>query len=229
MKIKYSAITGKGKVRKKNQDRIYVRNNNSNVLSSEEQPIFAVFDGMGGEQYGEVASEIAYNTVKDNAGMVSNTKICILINEYICSYMQKNNIFRMGTTAAIVEFLNDNVYTCNVGDTRIYRVANNEIEQLSVDHVVNTGRYKTRRVLTQYLGIPENEVMIEPYERKTTINIGDIFLLCSDGLTDMVTDEVILEIIRKNNIETLAQKLYDVALANGGKDNISVIVCKVIE
>ena len=229
MKIIYSAVSGKGRRRKENQDRIYVSNPDRLVIDIEANPCFAVFDGMGGEQYGGLASEIAYNTIKDNASMVSNTKICMLINEYICSYMQKNNIFRMGTTAAIVAFSNNYVYTCNIGDSRIYRIANNEIEQLSVDHVMNTGRYKTRRVLTQYLGIPQSEIMIEPFERKTEIHCGDIFLLCSDGLTDMVTDEIILETVRKSYTEEAAKNLYDKAVANGGKDNISVIVCKVIE
>lgn len=218
MKIIYSSSTNKGR-RRENQDRIFI---NEKGL-----PAFAVFDGMGGEQRGKTASSIACQTFEEFFEKKKPSQICTLINQRICEYMKLNQIFRMGTTAAIVEFSDEFVYTCNIGDSRIYRIADNEIEQLSVDHVINTGRFKTRRVLAQYLGIPKNEIEIEPHIETHAVKPGDIYLVCSDGLTDMVTDETIKDIILKSKTENTAEKLVQTALTNGGRDNISVIVCEV--
>ena len=229
MRIIYSAVTDKGKKRKENQDRIFVSDSINAAIDINKNPCFAVFDGMGGEQRGGTASEIAKLVLEKKYKKTGFEDICLTANKMICLYMKKNNVFRMGTTAAMLGFDNSYAYFCNIGDSRIYKIANNEIEQLSVDHVMNTGRFRTRRVLTQYLGIPENEIVIEPYMRKKELRSGDTFLLCSDGLTDMVTDEIIKDIIIKSDIEDTANKLYEKAIANGGKDNISIIVCKIVD
>lgn len=218
MKIVYSAATDKGR-RQENQDKIFI---------DTKELTFAVFDGMGGEQCGEVASEIASNTMKENFTL-SLTDICMKANANVCRYMKEHHISCMGTTAAIVRFDNSKVEICNIGDSRVYKFANNEFEQLSCDHVMNIGMFKTRRILTQYLGIPEDEMIIEPHTEKRAVESGEIYLICSDGLTDMVTDEVIIDIITKSDVKNAAENLVQVALANGGNDNISVIVCKVID
>lgn len=218
MRIVYSAATDKGR-RLENQDKIFI---------DEKELCFAVFDGMGGEQCGEVASEIASGTMKDNLTLSLND-ICMKANADICRYMKKYHISCMGTTAAMVRFENSKIEVCNIGDSRVYKFANHELEQISHDHVMNMGMFKTRRVLTQYLGIPEDEMIIEPHTEKRAVESGETYLICSDGLTDMVTDEVIMDIIIKSDVRNASENLVQAALANGGNDNVSVIVCKVTD
>ena len=225
MKTEFYTYTHPGKIRAENQDRVSV------IPLGDGTMIFSVFDGMGGEQCGNIAAEIAVNRLGEETGRGEKdlVKICYFINDDICRYMAENRISAMGTAAAMLMIEDENLTVCNIGDSRVYKIANSEIEQLSVDHVMNTGRFKTRRVLTQHLGIPAEEIMIEPFERTLTRSDGDIYLLCSDGLTDMVTDDNICETILKNKPEEAGNKLLDAALENGGNDNVSFIICKIKE
>jgi len=197
-------------------------------------PIFAVFDGMGGEQQGEMAAYIAANSfdklLEDNDK--SKTKefllnACTILNRNICDYQTENQIRNMGTTAAIVVFGTDEIFICNIGDSRIYHYSGRDLTQISFDHV-ETGVNSRKAPLTQNLGISENEFIIEPYIAKGRYRNKDCFLICSDGLTDMLTDKQITEIFRKKmTMKETTQRLMDMALANGGVDNITLIVCKV--
>ena len=231
--VEYSAITNCGKIRKENQDRIYLNdisvkpdeNGNfakSGIIESDSNVIFAVFDGMGGEERGSEASQIAVDYVSDQSAE-SFEEMCFEINDLICDYMQKHSVKRMGTTAAILEIGEKEINICNVGDSGIFRISNLEIGIISEEHAINVGK---KRVLTQHLGIPEDELIIEPFTETTRYNRNDIFLLCSDGLTDMVDEVRIADIILENPISQAAKLLFEDAMANGGKDNISIIVCK---
>lgn len=224
MKTEFYTYTHPGKLRRENQDRISV------IPVSDDTMFFSVFDGMGGEQCGNIAAEIAVNrlTAEISKGERNLSTICLMINADICRYMKENNISSMGTTAAIIRIENEKITVCNIGDSRVYKISNSEIEQISIDHIMDAGRFRTRRVLTQHLGISPEEIVIEPYENTLCVAEGDIYLLCSDGLTDMVTDEIICNIILKNKIEQAGEKLLEKALSNGGKDNVSFIICKVI-
>lgn len=230
----YSAISNCGKLRKENQDRIFLSWIDTANYSHWEGKgclhttsfTVAVFDGMGGELFGEKAAEIAKGTLEGFRGL-DLKRFCQVANNNICRFMTQERIVSMGTTAAIVRVENEEVTCCNLGDSRIYLIQGKEMQQLSVDHVMTIGTIRPRRVLTQYLGIPEHDMIIEPSIQKVKLGGGEILLLCSDGLTDMLTNEEILQIVQRFGTEDAAEQLFLAAMAKGGKDNISVIVCEV--
>jgi protein phosphatase len=232
MKIKYYAISDCGKVRKQNQDRFLIPDNKqqkSNECQMLDAPVtVAVFDGMGGESSGEVAAMIAQQVseaVFEKYPDCSLKKLIQQINIQICKYMQENDIKSMGTTAVLLRLKDDVAEVCNIGDSRAYRVADKKMMRLSKDHAMNVG---SKRVLTQNLGIPESEMVIEPYHICRKVGNGDIFLLCSDGLTDMVSEKRILNIINNCEFEEAGQLLFNEAMENGGKDNTTIVLCKVV-
>ncbi len=192
--------------------------------------IFGVFDGLGGEECGEMASLIAaqnastYAIGQDIIGDI--LKYCIDANESICKYASKHSISSMGTTAAILIFARREIGLCNVGDSKIFRFADGRIEQISVDHVAASA-YGLKPPLSQNLGIPPSEMVIDPYVAKGWYNEGDIYLICSDGLTDMVSQEDITKILVETPYNAAIDKLLSTALKNGGKDNITIILCRV--
>jgi protein phosphatase len=151
---------------------------------------------------------------------------CKEANNKICQYGIENDVESMGTTAALLAFTKNEIFLCNIGDSKIFRFADEKLEQISVDHYIKTA-YGKKPPLSQNLGIPESELAIAPYFAKGHYNDGDIYLLCSDGLTDMVTVTEIRQILIESTFEDIATKLLKKALQNGGKDNITIIVCKV--
>lgn len=243
-KIQYSCCSHKGRVRRINQDN-YICNgeyyemtkDSSPILlkgcvSSEESPVFGVFDGLGGEECGEIASLIAAKCGteiilgKDPVGALLD--FCEEGNARICDYAQENQVSAMGTTAAMLAFSEDAIALCNIGDSKVFRLTDNKIEQLSQDHY-GVGAYNRKPPLSQCLGIPPAEIIIEPYVAKEHCRNGDIYLICSDGLTDMVTTEEILGIIQNSPFKMSVESLISKALEHGGKDNITVILCRLEE
>ena len=135
----------------------------------------------------------------------------------------------MGTTMVSLYFSNRNVYVCNLGDSRAYRLRNGEFLQLSEDHIAKTPYSNIKAPLIQYLGFDSEDVEIEPYIARGEINNEDIYLICSDGLTDMLTNFEICDIIlQSNGLENGVEKLIQAALNHGGNDNITIIMCKVV-
>lgn len=233
MKILYYAISDCGKVRNENQDSFLIPSEGitegcSDTACCESPAVFAVFDGMGGEQFGGEASAMAKELSEKMIAQSPDydlNKLMLVINGLICRYMQEFSVNRMGTTAGCVRITDKKAEICNVGDSKIYRIRKNTMEQLSVDHIMYMGQ---RRVLTQHLGIPVEEMLLEPYNEIFDCAAGDIFLLCSDGLTDMVSQERIADIIIKQSFENAGRILVDEALENGGKDNVTVVLCKIV-
>ena len=156
--------------------------------------------------------------------LCSFKKLTLFINSLICKYMEECGIKRMGSTASFLRVMPSKAQICNVGDSRVYRISQGKITQLSVDHSMYVGQ---RRVLTQHLGIPVQEMVLEPYESTCECIAGDIFILCSDGLTDMLDEDSMLKIITGNRFSDIGKELFDAAMENGGKDNITIIVCKI--
>ena len=234
MNIMYSAICACGKVRKENQDRIYLSQiaiddrsfcSKKGRLQSDIITL-AVFDGMGGEQCGEQAAQLALQALEANEASPLE-QICNVANEAICSYMLEHQIRSMGAAAAIVRIHGNDVCCCNLGDSRIYLFNQKELHQLSVDHAMTIGPLKPRRVLTQHLGIPNSEMVLEPNIRTSKIKPKEKLLLCSDGLTDMTEDQEIRQILGASETQDAAERLFTAAMDHGGKDNISIIVCEV--
>ena len=245
--IDYTVLCEKGKVRGKNQDNFWCAgkfldsdNDGLNELVSGKEckscSVFAVFDGMGGENHGEIAAYIAAKTFDSICGAHKNIhnntgyfllESCYKLNEEICLYSKINRSGNMGTTAAVIAFGRKEVYICNIGDSKIYRYSEGTLTQLTVDHIMSYNR-KKKPALTQHLGIPRTEFVIEPHISSHKYNKKDRYLICSDGLTDMVTPEEIKNIIASyENIPECANKLMSTALTNGGIDNITVILCEI--
>ena len=193
--------------------------------------VFGVFDGLGGEEFGEIASLIAAkrirNTVFDRKLKEKASAYCVEANKAICDYADENEIFAMGTTAAFMVFAKKEILLCNIGDSRIYFFSDDKMEQISYDHVLLGTQY-AKPPLTQKLGIREEELVLDPFFSSGTYREGDVFLICSDGLTDMVPLEEIKEIVLQEETQNCASVLIEKALENGGRDNTTVIVCKVI-
>ena len=211
--------------------------------------IYGVFDGMGGEDLGEEASLIVAETVKKYHNRIKkhqsanddNTFLRVVeeANSRICDKMVETGERRIGTTFAAISIKDDKAKVYNVGDSRVYLFRNNKLRQISVDdttaqRLINMGvltkekakTHEDRHKLTQHLGIYKDEMIVEPHiSNEIVIKKGDCFLLCSDGLTDMVEDEKISEIIKKSkNCKIAARKLVEEALANGGRDNVTVVM-----
>lgn len=238
MRVAYK--TDQGKKRKYNEDNLYV---------DKEKGIFLLADGMGGHQAGEVASDIAvrksYAYLKDRLAQTENEKeiLKLLVESLINAHnaikekaRSDLNLMGMGTTLIQVVVKNNTVYICHVGDSRVYLLREN-LKQLTKDQTV--GAYlaehnimpteaippRSWHTLTQAVGVSENPV---PELKTVEMKKGDFLLLCTDGLTDMLSDEEIEKIILKNadNIEKAVEKLIKEANHKGGKDNISVILIK---
>jgi len=224
-----TAITDPGRRRRRNEDAFVV-----------EPPLFAVADGMGGAQAGEIASRIAASVVRDSAGGSGRDAVSALIREanrrvYEAAVSDEAQS-GMGTTmtAALVE--GSLVHIGHVGDSRAYLVRDGKLEQLTDDHslvaeLVRSGRlspeeadtHPQRSVITRALGTdPDVDVDTFTVEARP----GDVFMICSDGLTSMVDDEAILAVLRQDGrtLEERANGLVDAANRGGGEDNITVIL-----
>lgn len=251
MKLSIEAACGshKGNVRKNHEDNFYF---NGEYLDRENDGLqgvstfsgklkrgtcVAVFDGMGGEDYGEeasfVAAEFAHRAnknwlnwfVKEEKLLAKQT---LANNDAVVEAKKKLETERMGTTVVMLRFTGKEVYVCNVGDSRAYRLRDGQLLQISVDHVVKRpGVRKTP--LTQHLGIDPIYMTIEPYIACDEVQQGDSYLLCSDGLTDMLTDEEICAIMQQQKqADACVKTLTAAALERGGRDNVTIIVCNII-
>lgn len=238
--ISYWGISHIGNVRKMNQDNLVcgkkyknIRKNSFStysIKSSKENLLLGIFDGMGGGECGEIASYIAaQNAVsfQTRANVISNIKtLCQKSDADISEYAKKNDIFSMGTTAAMLLFTKKSIVLCNIGDSKIFRFAQGKMEQISKDHVA-IAACGVKPPLSQYLGASISNLVIDPYLAQGSYDKRDVYLICSDGLTDMVSLKEISDILSLNQPKDAIDLLLKRALENGGKDNISIIICKI--
>ena len=244
-----------GKKRGNNEDNFYLSGvtvdsaiDITSVAPEASELGFAVFDGMGGEAAGERASQFTADTYGNRLaemmeGSFSPEVIQNTIedaNKKVCDEIRVIGK-RMGCTFVSVGFKNDTLYISNVGDSRAYILRNNTLHCVSKDHtaaqtMVDAGlvsyedsqKIKEKHQLTQHIGIFPEEMVIEPNYNTLKADSGDIVMICSDGLTDMLSDADIAAILSSGGTEEeLANALVEQALANGGKDNVTVIVGKV--
>jgi serine/threonine protein phosphatase PrpC len=207
------------------------RNEDSYVI---DPPLFAVADGMGGAQAGEVASKLAAGAVKERGADVEE-----LIQEANRRVHQRSiedpNASGMGTTLTVASVENGVVSIGHVGDSRAYLVRDGRLEQVTDDHslvgeLMRSGKlsaeeaetHPQRSVITRALGTdPDVDVDMFPIETRA----GDLFLICSDGLTTMVDDRTILELVEqhRDDLQTLVKSLIKAANKGGGEDNITVV------
>lgn len=201
----------------------------------QKRELFAVFDGMGGESFGELASHTAAKYVQNKKKtiferLVSPEKymenLCQEANVAVVQKAKELKITHMGTTIVGLLIDGKSAVVGNLGDSRAYRLRANELIQISKDHVSqNREGQRSKPPLTQHLGIDPQDLFIEPFVSPVEMKVGDKFLLCSDGLTDMVCDEDIEAILYSANTpQECVYSLMSKALDNGGRDNITVIV-----
>lgn len=240
--IVYSCISHIGNVRSINQDNficngVHLKTDDSEIafplngtVCTKTPTLFGIFDGMGGEECGEIASYIAAKeasvTPLSKDGVLTLTEYCKQANTKICEYAENNAVSAMGTTAAMLLCSKDEITLCNIGDSKIFRFAGGELEQISKDHVVISA-FGTKPPLSQNLGIPPDQLLIEPYLSRGRYENGDKFLICSDGLTDMLSLNEIKELLESYPTEEAVSSLVNRALKNGGKDNVTVILLEI--
>ncbi len=227
------AITDPGRTRRHNEDAYVI-----------EPPLFAIADGMGGAQAGEVASRLATVALKESGpGSGGEQRIADLIQEANRRVYDRSssdpNTSGMGTTITVALVEDDAVAFGHVGDSRAYLVREATMEQLTEDHslvneLLKTGKlsreeaetHPQRSVITRALGT-DPDVDVDTFSVRA--EDGDLFLLCSDGLTDMVSEEAILDVVERNrgNIDRALRALVKEANKGGGQDNITVVAFEI--
>ncbi len=227
----------------------------SEVSKESPEHIFAVCDGMGGQSSGEKASLAAVKLLKKIHHWITENdeqKSMEVLIRWLNKYVLKTNEYifnmsleagsRMGTTFACVLIWDRQAVVLNLGDSRVYLIRNGELKQLSTDHteaerLIRLGilsrdsarSHKSKHMLSRHFGISPQEGIIEA-EISDIIDIeqGDLFLICSDGLTDMLEDIDIREIvIRQNELSNTCNELVTEALKRGGLDNITSLLISI--
>ena len=237
-----------GPVRKRNEDNFYFALEYMAVAGESEQKVlscaleeisgvpFGIFDGMGGEHYGEEASFIAASETgrrtRDGERICSAEdmeRLCQALNEAVFAASCERLTAHMGSTAALLSFYGELFISGNLGDSRIYLFREGELRQLSEDHVSRRPlRVGEKAPLIQYLGIDPEECLEIPTIRTEKWRQGDIFLLCSDGITDMIPVQELCDILRSStDLNGIAEALREKTISNGGHDNSTAILLRV--
>lgn len=253
LEIRAAVCSHKGRVRANNEDNFYF--DGSSLRSGKQDQgaylcrtfstarrLFAICDGMGGIDAGETASLRAVQSLREfpKGAFRTAPEIAVALQSISdqISADAEANARRSGTTIAMLSVDGDRACIANVGDSRVYRLRSGALRQMSLDHsevqrLISAGSltaeearsYPGRHIITQFLGMP-GEIRLAPFiETGIPLAPGDVFLLCSDGLTDMVDDREIHEILCNAPDEKSAcRALVEKALSNGGRDNVTVMV-----
>lgn len=246
VELNISAASWTGRVRSQNEDMVLVdyrfiredRYETQVVLEGEDRLLIAVADGMGGHNRGDVASNDTLHNLQYffydipaclTAGDFNEVIVEWLesINNYIASKGRADEQFKgMGTTLVGLAYYNSNFYSMNCGDSRLYRFHDHQLVQMTTDHSMSNMDTNEKRsnVITNCIGGGFNSSFIDMVQMTDRVKSGDVFLLCSDGLTDMIPDGAISELLEKN---ADANALCDAAIEAGGIDNVSCCVITV--
>lgn len=225
------------------------RNMNQDTVSAWNVPIgslpnlFIVADGMGGHKAGDYASAYAVKAIAREVEVDESIEpVKILTSAIECANAEifekakEEDYAGMGTTAVVSTVIGSTLYVANVGDSRLYLIRD-EIKQITRDHslveeMVRAGElareearfHPDKNIITRAVGA-DRGVLVDFFE--VDLLEGDVILMCSDGLSNMVGDEDIFSIIKKQkNVEDMADELIKVANHNGGKDNIGVVLVR---
>ena len=254
MRIRYAGNTNVGMKRGHNEDSLYLMPSMN---------LYVVADGMGGHSSGEVASQMAVESIagffqetsedeeitwpfkmdKDKEYQENRLITSIkLANRRIFESAQSQPRYKgMGTTVVTVYFANGGSYVAHVGDSRVYRVRGNQMIQLTEDHSLLNDYIKMKELTPEEIeNFPHKNVIVRALGMKETVQVdaqfeipqhGDIYLLCSDGLSGMVEDDVLARLVVEANqdLELACQKVIDEANKNGGTDNITVVLSQYLE
>lgn len=241
MGLEMAALTNRGMVRKRNEDALYF---------DVHDRVTIVCDGMGGHSGGQVASELAVQVIASGlrnlkpAEWLNEDRVIEAIKEAVFAandaILSRARIdpalFDMGTTMVACAFMLDRVVAVNVGDSRIYRINQDSIVQVSEDHSLVAERIKAgelvanspearmlANILTRALGMEAVTVDITVED----LHVGDTYLLCTDGMSDLVTPEDMARIVREQpDLHLACMTMVDLANSRGGHDNITVALAR---
>ena len=241
MRIQFGTATSQGKVRTSNED---------SFVADSAGRLFLVADGMGGHAAGEVASSTAAATVKDvmgssrrEGGKIEDLLLLAVREANGRIYEAQRNradLSGMGSTLTLVSFAGSSYYIAHVGDSRAYLLRDGTLEQLTRDHSLvwhlfesgvlrkdELSSHPQKNLITRSIGPhPQVEIDLECGQARE----GDTYLLCSDGLTDVLSDEVICQMLSRpdKSPQQLGDALVSAANTMGGPDNITVIVVRLV-
>ncbi len=232
--------------------------NEDSFVVCDDEGLGVVCDGMGGHEDGQVASRMAVDILADHAARFAprlalrgrkHSHLRAMAQDMVREWTQAANAAihergaavpetkgRMGTTLALLLFVSDFAVVANVGDSRVYRVRDGAIGQLTRDHVIIADAKRAasdprpprkRKFVTKALGTKDT---LEPTISLHDTAPDDVFVLCSDGLTDLVTDEEILSYVQEDDPDKgkVVRRLIDLANKRGGTDNVTVVVAVVL-
>lgn len=247
--LRHAALTDVGRRRKNNQDSFRV------ILASDDSSwrlrghVFMVADGMGAHAAGELASKLAVDYVphlyKKYRELSPPDALQRAIQEANAEVHRRGeaniDFHNMGTTASVLVLIPQGALVAHIGDSRVYRLRGQHLEQLTFDHSVvwelrkqgqtasnlEAAQAFYKNVITRSLG-PNPQVQVD-LEGPFPIEVGDVFLLCSDGLSGQVTDEEIGSILASFAPAEAAQLLIDLANLRGGPDNITVLLAQIVD
>ncbi len=242
--VVFSAKSDIGLVRTENQDSFGIFPEENSASDYPAGQLFIVADGMGGHQGGKDASSLAVKTVKEEffsstleEGVALKEAIEKANHAIFSKTGKKYEFSRMGTTCSALVIKNEKVVIGHVGDSRIYRIENNHLVQLTNDHtkvqeMLREGiltpeearNYPSKSVLARALGIDETVKVDVTDDLK--LKRGQIYILCSDGLS-RVSNKEILSIVQHSTPSDACDQLIEIANERGGKDNITVVVIKI--
>ena len=255
MIIQYSGQTETGRIRNHNEDNLYVEGYVRELsqecfacegkCTTENTATFAVCDGISGARSGEIASfivakRLVNTTLPDSPDGIA--QLIQTINNEVCSQLGIREGQEAGTTFTGLQLQDAQFTVWNVGDSRVYLLRDGRLYQLTEDHThaqqmlkagfISKESAKTdpaRHVLTQYIGVPEEDCLLSPdIHFRVGLKQGDRFLLCTDGLYEMVSVPEIMAILQTgDNANATVDHLVHEALDAGGKDNITVILVDV--
>jgi protein phosphatase len=241
MRIESAGRTDVGLVREKNED---------SMLIDPSVNLYTVCDGMGGHVGGQVASQLAVATIAETLRLrtplgpgdqdILQTAIQRANGAVFSKAKADPNLHNMGTTVVAIRAEADLLHLCHVGDSRIYRLREGNLEQVTRDHsLINL--YEDNPELAARFGPPNSNVIVRAVGLRDSVEVdhrviamesGDLYLLCCDGLTDMVDDWMIREMLadgQQGSLEECVDALVRSALSNGGVDNTTAIVLRIHE
>ncbi|MEJ2720650.1 MAG: Stp1/IreP family PP2C-type Ser/Thr phosphatase [bacterium] len=249
MKIEVASLSHIGQVRQRNEDAVGHVYPTDQATRDQKGALFIVADGMGGHRGGEIASKLAVDAILSRFYASAETDVDRALREaferantvIIEKSHQDVTLFGMGTTCTAVVIRGDEAYLAHVGDSRAYVLRGGELKQLTQDHslvgeMVRSGiisdedarHHPRRNVITRSLGTHEKTPADIP-ETPFKLADGDVFLLCSDGLTSHVSQDQVREALVSKTPGDACDALVGLANENGGKDNVTVQVIRVTD
>lgn len=252
-KLNVCLRSGKGRLRKNNEDNFYIDGLYSELCDADTEKkqsfkytkdsiLFAVCDGMGGVDNGELAAFIACKQLLSLSELLKEIPYAETVQNWITqtNRLIANTLDKGGCTLAIMFVKDGAVHASNVGDSRIYLFSENTLTRVSKDHskvqlLADAGiltpeqadTHPQKNIITRYLGMNENLVgTCAPYHAPVREpHAGDLYLICSDGVSDMLFDNEIESIMRHSgSLSECADALYESALKAGGRDNLTLIL-----